>query len=210
MTIVISLIILIILLFENYDWVKDIRNLPTGTSGKVGKAILHVIDNAIGSEGVFGILIIIFIITTKVFVNESKKFNNLKNDIRTKNTLSEKGMRLLEFEWAWNILYKSGADENIRTNIEYLKDVDNCIRQEEYFIKYFPKIFKSKSNIEQFITQYVSKIGDNHKFSDLELEERYQQYRKEYGPVNFWEDILCNKRPLERASWLEQNNHLLK
>lgn len=129
--------------------------------------------------------------------------SNYKDEILNQIIKSEDFYKLLIFDYnkvnVWEVVKDLPESVRIKTsNLEYLS---NALKQDGYTPNYFEALLKSKSDPQKFIDDYVSKIGDNGKFVDENLERDYASYLARKAKAG--------KSPRDRTDWNQARDYWL-
>ncbi len=101
---------------------------------------------------------------------------------------------------AWEVMHKAGVNDIIRKNTTNLESFSKALKQEGYDATYFDNLIKSKSDLQKFLDDFISKIGDDGKFIDFQLETNYSNY--------LTRKARDGKFPRDRADWKQASDHM--
>ena len=104
-------------------------------------------------------------------------------------------------EWVkgWEVLRE--FPEEIRQSIKNTTAIHNALQQPAYDAAYFTSLLKSKEDPQNFIDNFVNKLGENGKFIDGATESEYASYLTRKAKEG--------KPPRDRSDWKEAKEYWL-
>ncbi|REE01788.1 hypothetical protein [Marinoscillum furvescens] len=142
----------------------------------------------------------IFKLRTRLKLAELQNSDALLKDLEAGDEALVKAFQEnVELVDAWKAV--RDLPESVRTNTSNLENLNKALKQDGYGVDYFEDLLKSKENPQNFIDDYVSKIGDNGKFVDNTLETDYTSYIARKAKED--------KPPRDRADWNHTRDYML-